>query len=98
MMEVDANECEKINNSVVISNQPNRDRDEEEVLALLYIDLTMPINNVEIKRIDRAESKSEGPGNIVVEFVHIQQKNCCTVKKNEIYDVLMNIITFLLEI
>ena len=58
----------------VISNLPNRDRDEEDVLALLYIGLSMPINNVEIKSMDRAESKSERPGNIEVEFVHIQQK------------------------
>ena len=69
-MEVDANECEKINNSVIISNLPNRGR----LLALLYIGLSMPINNVEIKSMDRAESKSERPGNIVVECVHIQQK------------------------
>ena len=81
-MEVDANECEKINNSVIISNLPNRDRDEEDVLALLYIGQSMPINNVEIKSMDRAESKSERTGNIVVElFVHIQQKITALPKK-----------------
>ena len=31
VMEEDANECEKINHSVIISNLPNRDRDEEDV-------------------------------------------------------------------
>ena len=35
----------------------------------------MPTNNVEIMSRDTAESKSERHGNIVVEFVHIQQKN-----------------------
>ena len=59
VMEVDANECEKIYNSIIISNLPNRDRDEEDVLDLLYIGLSMPITNVEIKSMDRAESKSE---------------------------------------
>ena len=84
VMEVDANECEKINNSIIISNLPNRDRDEEDVLALLYIGLSMPINNVEIKSMDRAESKSERPGNIVVEFVHIQQKITALRKKRDL--------------
>ena len=96
-MKVDANESEKINNSIIISNLPNRDRDEKDVLALLYIGLYMPRNNVEIKNMDRAESKSERLGNIVVEFVHIQQNNYCNAKKNKIYVVLINITTFLLE-
>ena len=39
---------------------------------------------------DRAESKSERPGNIVVEFV-------LPCEKNEIYVVLMNIITFFIR-
>ena len=85
VMEVAANECEKINNSVIIINLPNRDRDEEDVLALLYIGQSMPIKNVEIKSMDRAESKSERPGNIVVEFVHIQPKNTALRKKRDLH-------------
>ena len=57
VMEVDANECEKINNSIIIINLHNLDRDGEDVLALLYLCLSMLINNVEIKSMDRAESK-----------------------------------------
>ena len=82
VMEVDANECEKIHNSVIISNLPNRGRDEEDVLVgLLYISLSMPIDIVEIKSMDRAESKSKRPENTVVEFVHIQQKIAVLRKK-----------------
>ena len=94
VMEVDSNECEKINNSVIISNLPNRDRDEEDALALLYIGIFMSINYVEIKSMDRDESKSEIPGNIVVEFLHIQLKIAVLKKRylrctNEYYNVFI---------
>ena len=67
--------------AIVISNLPNRDLDEEDIL---YVYLTMPINNVKIKSIERTRSKSERPGNIVVGFEHIRLKIAALRQKRDL--------------
>ena len=49
-MEVDDKPCVQNDNCVVISNLPDCDRDEEDVMTLFYVGLSLPINEVEIKK------------------------------------------------
>ena len=82
MMDVD----ERVNseNSIVISNLPNQDRDEEDVMTLLYVGLSLPINDIAIKNISRSESKGGEPGNLTVELETIDHKIHVLRKKRDL--------------
>ena len=62
--ETDQEMCIQDSNSIVISNLPNHNRDEEEVMAMFHIGLCVPMKGVRLKNIRRAESISDRPGNI----------------------------------
>ena len=59
----------------MISNLPDRNWDEEDVLALFYIGLSLPINGVQIKNIIRTESKGERPENVIMELEKLAMQN-----------------------
>ena len=61
-------------NSVVISNLPSRDRDDEDLNTLLYVGLCLPVDDIQIKRFKRDTPKRERSGNITVEFETLDQK------------------------
>ena len=82
--------CIQDSNSIVISNLPNHNRDEEDVMAMFHIGLCVPMKGVRLKNIRRAESLSDRPGNITVEFESIHQKILYYVT-NVIYGIQMNI-------
>ena len=53
-MDVDEKHTE---NSIVITNMPARERDEEDVRAMCYIGLCLDTDEIEFKEINRAKSK-----------------------------------------
>ena len=71
-------------NSLIISNLPNRDRDEEDICALLYVGLCLDIEDFEIKKINRIKSNNESPGNLEVEFGNLKQKINILKKKRQL--------------
>ena len=66
--------CIENNNSVLISNMPYRERDEEDLLAMMYVGLAIPIDDIAIKQVERTESKHGRPGNMTVEFCTLNDK------------------------
>ena len=62
--ETDKEMCIQDSNSIVISNLPNHNRDEEDVMAMFHIGLCVPMKGVRLKNIRGAESLSDIPGNI----------------------------------
>ncbi len=70
--------------SLIISNLPNRDRDEEDVSALLYLGLCMPVEEIQMNKISRSESKTDKPGNITVQFESLEQKIKVLSRKREL--------------
>ena len=67
--------CIQDSNSIVISNLPNHNRDEEDVMTMFHIGLCVPMKGVRIKNIIRSESLSDRPGNITVELEKCTHKN-----------------------
>ena len=81
--ETDKEMCIQDSNSIVISNLPNHNRDEEDVIAMFHIGLCVPMKGVRLKNIRRAESLSDRPGNITVELENVHQKiNVLRNKRN----------------
>ena len=74
-MEIDEQLPANISNSVIISNLPSRDKDEEDLDALLYVGLCLNVDEVKIKSIRRGDrDKHSRPGNLTVEFETLDQK------------------------
>ena len=70
-------------NSIVISNLPNQNRDEEDLMAMFHIGVCVPLKGFRLKNIRRAESLSDRPGNITVELENVHQKiNVLRNKRN----------------
>ena len=74
-MEIDEQLPANISNSVVISNLPSRDKDEEDLDTLLYVGLCLNVDEVKIKSITRDDrDRHSRPGNLTVEFETLDQK------------------------
>ena len=74
-MEIDEQLPANISNSVVISNLPSRDKDEEDLDTLLYVGLCLDVDEVKIKSITRDDrDRHSRPGNLTVEFETLDQK------------------------
>ena len=74
-MEIDEQLPANISNSVVISNLPSRDKDEEDLDTLLYVGLCLDVDEVKIKSITRDDQdRHSRPGNLTVEFETLDQK------------------------
>lgn len=79
--------------SLVISNLPNRERDDDDLRALMYVGLCIPAEDIQINKIHRADSRLGKPGNITVELESLEQKILVLSRKrqlqytNEYYDV-----------
>ena len=73
-MDVDEQTPANVNNSVIISNLPSQNKDEEDVETLIYVGLCLDVGEVKIKNISRDEEKHCRPGNITVEFENLDQK------------------------
>ena len=73
VMDIDDQETVQNENCVLISNMPDRNRDEEDTLALFYVGLSLPVKDIQIKSINRTESKGGGPGNLTVQFENLEQ-------------------------
>ena len=74
LMEIENNESTLNENCVVISNLPDHERDEEDVLAVYYVGFSLSINGVQIKNLIRTESKGERPGNVIMELDNLESK------------------------
>ena len=73
-MDIDEQLPANISNSVVISNLPSRDKDEEDLDTLLYVGLCLNVDEVKIKSMTRDDrDKHSRPGNITVEFETLDQ-------------------------
>ena len=81
---MDVDEGVNSGNSIVISNLPNHDKDEEDVMTLLYVGLSLPIHDIAIKNISRSESKGEEPGNLTMELETIDHKIHVLRKKRDL--------------
>ena len=74
-MDIDEQLPANISNSVVISNLPSRDKDEEDLDTLLYVGLCLNVDEVKIKSMTRDDrDKHFRPGNLTVEFETLDQK------------------------
>ena len=73
-MDVDEQTPTNVSNSVIISNLPSQNKDEEDVETLLYVGLCLDVGEVNIKNISRDEERHSRPGNITVEFENLDQK------------------------
>ena len=73
-MDVDEQTPANVSNSVIISNLPSQNKDEEDVETLLYVGLCLDVGEVKIKNISCDEEKHSRPGNLTVEFENLDQK------------------------
>ena len=87
ILETDKEMCIQDSNSIVISNLPNHNRDEEGVMAMFHIGLCVPMKGVRLKNIRRAESLSDRPGNINVELENVHQKINVLRNKRNLRDI-----------
>ena len=83
-MEVDDKPWVQNENCIVVSNLPDCNHDEEDVMALFYVGLSLPINDAEIKNITRNKSKNEGPGHVTVELEKKEHKINVLRKKRDL--------------
>lgn len=72
-MEVDES-SQQAENTVVINNMPDHNKDEEDVRAMFYIGLCLDSDAVEIKNIKRNKSTHENMGNLMIELGTLEQK------------------------
>ena len=73
-MDVDEQTPANVSNSVIISNLPSQNKDEEDVETLLYVGLCLNVGEVKIKNISRDEERHSRQGNVTVEFENLDQK------------------------
>lgn len=74
IMQVEECTGENERHILVVSNLPDRSRDEEDISALMYVGLSMPADEICYKNLIRHESKTYKPGNVTIEFNTFQQK------------------------